>query len=196
MKKVIATITAIILLTTIGAGATEAYGPTEANDTYGYVNALLPYDNSYEGSDAVDGGVVRTTEGYVGLFIADVNDNRPVRISVRLSGSRTVHFDCEVYLYNSYSDSYKGTIEGRPAIIYIPADSDFWKLAGDEDVWYVFFGSLEDGARVDFVDDVYFHDKIGDSFHRYSWEDGWKSWLEVVDRHFGYLYTDADYSAI
>ena len=196
MKKIIVTITAIMLLTSIGAGATEAYGPTGATDTYGYVNALLPYDNSYEGRDAGDGGVVRTTEGYVGLFIADVNDNRPVRISVQLSGSRTYHFDCEVYIYNSYSASYKGNIEGRPAIIYIRADSDFWKLVGNEDVWYVFFGSLEDGARADFVDDVHCHDKLGDSFHRYSWEEGRKSWLEAVEQHVGYLYTDAEYSAI
>ena len=195
MKKIIATITAIILLTTTGAGMIEASGPTENGDAYGYVNALLPYDNSYKGRDAGDGAIVRTDEGYVGLFIADVNENRPVRITVETYDQRTYHFDCEVHLYSAYNDTFHGRIVGRPAIIYLPPNSDFWKFVGTEDAW-VYFGSLEQGARVDFVSDVHFHDKLGDSVHRFSADDGWKTWLEVTEQHLGYIYSDYEYSQI
>lgn len=137
MKKLFISIATIILIATIGVGAIEANSPTEPNAPYGHVNALLPWDKNLSGSAAGDGMVIRSDEGYAALFIADVNDNMPVRVSVRPSGKRINHFDCEVYILNHYASDYDGYIEGRLAIVVIPEDSDFWNLVGNEDVWWI-----------------------------------------------------------
>ncbi len=196
MKKLIISIATIILVATIGVATVEANSPTEANDPYGHVNALLPWDKNLSGSAAGDGIVVRSEEGYAALFMADVNDNRPVRVSVRLSKDRTHQFDCEVQIFNHYATDYDGAVKGRPAIIVIPEGSDFWKLVGSEDIWWIYFGSLEDGARSYWADDMFFYTIDGRKFYEYSAANGWKSWLEVVEQHLGYIYTDFDYSKI
>lgn len=43
---------------------------------------------------------------------------------------------------------------------------------------------------------MFFYTGDDREFYEYSAANGWKSWLEVVDQHLGYIYTDYEYSRI